>query len=92
MNLNDPSHFNDTIRYDIWLLAYNLTSDEKAQLTKLNNTKYKCCYSHTGPDVSFFYKYFTDDKFVAYRFIEVNSDKRFNDGDYMTEITDTAMN
>ena len=67
MNLNDISYFNDTIRYDIWLLANNLTIDEQAQLVKLNNTKYKCCYSNIGPDVSWFYKYFTNGKYIAFR-------------------------
>ena len=55
MNLHDPSKNNVTFRYDIWLLAYNLTKDEQTELKTLNNTKYKCCYLTDGPDVSYFY-------------------------------------
>ena len=70
MNLNDKSLFNDTIKYDIWMLAYNLTTDQKAELTRLSkDAKYKCCYSTIGADTSFFYKYFRNGQAIAWRTI-----------------------
>ena len=68
MNLNDPSSTNDHIRYDIWMLAKDLTPENKTELERLSeDDKYKCCYSHVGPDVSWFFKYFTRGKYVAFR-------------------------